>query len=412
MSRARAVPRLRPVETIFVPHPTFGKALLLRDGEGIAPSSVAIRADLAPIVSNLDGVSSVESVVRRASRAIGRAVDAALVERVIDDLDAAYMLDTPRFRAKRREAMDAFAAADERPMHHAGGAYHADPEELARFMDVSCLSKARRSRKPRDGRLIGISAPHMDLFRAAEGYGHAYGALEVALPAEVDTFFLLGTAHAPMREPFAICDKRFATPFGALEPDREALAFLAEKSRFDVREDVYVHKGEHSLELQAIFLRHLLGDRRARIVPVLCGLGDAQARARDPRRDGAAESFLSALAEIVERRGERAFLVVGADLAHVGPRFGDPRPLDAAERAALEARDAASIELFVGGDASGFFAQVVEDLDTRRVCGLGPMYTALRALPSSARGERSHYAQCVDPVEGSIVSHASVSFWT
>ncbi|MDC3957146.1 AmmeMemoRadiSam system protein B [Polyangium jinanense] len=410
MPKPHAHPRLRPIEAIFVPHPTFGKALMLRDGEGIAPSSVAIRGDLAPIVSCMDGTSSLDGIARRASRTIGRMIDVAIVSRLVAELDEAYMLETPRFQARRREVVAAFAAASERPAHHAGGAYHRDPEELARYIEEACLAKAPRGNGASHGRLVGLCAPHMDLWRAAEGYGHAYGALAEALPPEVDTFFLLGTSHAPMRQPFAVCDKRFATPLGALEPDHDALAFLAAHSRFDVREDEYLHKGEHSLELQVIFLRHLLGDRPARIVPVLCGLGDAQARGRDPREDARAESFLAALAELVERRGARAFLIAGADLAHVGPRFGDPRPLDAAERDALQARDAESIRLMVEHDASGFFSQVAEDLDTRRVCGLGPIYTALRALPGSAAGRLLHYTQCVDPVEGSIVSHASLTF--
>ena len=103
-------------------------------------------------------------------------------------------------------------------------------------------------------------------------------------------------------------------------------------------------------------------------------------------------------------------VIAGADLAHVGPRFGDDRPLDAQGRALLEARDAESIDLALGRDAPGFFRQVASDLGTRRVCGLGPIYTMLRVLPTS-RGEALHYDQCVDPEEGSVVSHASLAFY-
>src|SRR6185295_5446520 len=113
-------------------------------------------------------------------------------------------------------------------------------------------------------------------------------------------------------------------------------------------------------------------------------------------------SFLDALRGVVLRRLGRVLVVAGADLAHVGPRFGDGRPLDERGRERLEARDAESIALALGGDAPGFFRQVASDLGTRRVCGLGPIYTLLRALPP-ARGERLHYDQCVDPDEGSIV---------
>jgi AmmeMemoRadiSam system protein B len=252
----------------------------------------------------------------------------------------------------------------------------------------------------------------MDLWRAAAGYGHAYRALAEGLRAGVDTFVLLGTSHAPMRRPFAVCPKAFETPLGPLLPDLDALGALSGKTRFDLREDEYLHKGEHSLEFQAVFLRHVLGARAegARIVPVLCGLGAAQATGSDPARDPEAESFLSALAALVEARAGRVMVIAGADLAHVGPRFGDGRPLDARGRAELRARDAESVDLALGLDAPGFFRQVASDLGTRRVCGLGPIYTMLRAL-RAARGERLHYDQHVDPDEGSIVSHASLAFY-
>ncbi len=409
MPKASVCPRLRSIETIYVPHETLGQALLLRDGEGIAPGHVAVPKDLVPVVARFDGVSSPEIVAQRASRAMGKTVDASVVEQLIAELDAAYMLDTPRFRARKREVMAAFSSAEERPAHHAGGAYHDDPEALARFIDEQCLGKAVGKKKP--GRMVGLCAPHMDLWRAATGYGYAYRALAEALPPEVDTFFLFGTSHMPMRRPFAVCDKRFATPLGALEPDRDAVSFLSTRSRFDIREDEYLHKGEHSLEFQVVFLKHLLGARPARIVPVLCGLGEAQAKGSDPARDAAAESFLVALGELVERYGRRAFVIAGADLAHVGPRFGDRRALDAGERRALEGRDAESLRLAMKRDARGFFSQVAADLDTRRVCGLGPIYTMLRTLAPEAGGDLLHYAQCVDPEEGSIVSHASVGFY-
>jgi hypothetical protein len=81
------------------------------------------------------------------------------------------------------------------------------------------------------------------------------------------------------------------------------------------------------------------------------------------------------------------------------------------QREQLRARDLESVELATNGDPRGFFAHVAEDLDARRVCGLGPLYSALRAMPRGARGERLHYDQCVDPEDGSIVSHASLAFF-
>jgi AmmeMemoRadiSam system protein B len=382
---------------------------LLRDGERIAPTALAIRDDLAAIVMSMDGTRSIEALARHASLLAGQTIDVTLVRQLVSDLDAAYFLDSPRYMQRRREVVQAFKSRSERPADHAGSAYHADAKALRTFIENDCLAKA--SPVVSRSKMVGLCAPHMDLWRAAVGYGHAYAALAESLPEEVETIFVLGTSHAPMRQPFAICDKPFATPLGSMSPDREAIAWLASRSRFDVKEDEYLHKGEHSLEFQIVFLRHLVQTRPVRIVPILCGLRRVVSEAVDPFTDPETESFLDALREIVERRGDRAFVVMGADFAHIGPRFGDPRPLDASARDALAKRDQESITRILANDASGFYDHVREDLDTRRVCGLGPIYTGLRVLPASTRGDMLHYAQCVDPQEGSIVSHASIAFY-
>ncbi len=413
MPAIERVPRLRPVESIFVQDRARGRLLVLRDTERIAPGSVVLPAELAAVVARFDGIRTPAQVAAEATRASGHAVDEALVRQLVAELDAASMLDTPRYRALRRSVVDAFAAAAVRPAAHAGGAYHGDAGKLVRYIEDECLARAPSRPAPR-GRIVGLCSPHMDLWRAAVGYGHAYRALRDGLDPRVDTFVLLGTSHAPMRRPFAVCAKAFETPLGALAPDAEAIAQLQAASGFDVREDEYLHKGEHSLEFQAVFLRHVLGEgpraSAARIVPVLCGLGAAQVAGRDPAEDPEAESFLAALRALVERKDGRVVVVAGADLAHVGPRFGDARALDERGRERLGERDRASVDLAVGRDAPGFFRQVVADLDSRRVCGLGPIYTMLRALPQG-RGEALHYDQCVDPDEGSIVSHASLGYY-
>jgi AmmeMemoRadiSam system protein B len=410
MSKASSYrPRLRAVECITLSDPQQGRVLVLRDPEGIASRPVDVPGYLAAVLMEFDGTRSVEQIALLATRRAGQPVTSSDVERFVSELDGAWLLDSPQFRARRSAAAKAFAGARVRPARHAGGAYHGDPLKLRQYIETQCLAAAPP--RPAPGRMLALCAPHMDLWRAATGYGHAYRALAGGLVDAIDTFILLGTSHAPMRAPFAVCGKIFETPLGRLEPDREAVAKLAAESRFDVHEDEYLHKTEHSLEFQAVFLRHLLGARPARILPILCGLNRAQGLRQEPLHDREVGSFLSALSAILSERGERAMVIAGADLAHVGPRFGDPAPLDDKGRETLRTRDAASIRLAIEGDAGGFFAQVAEDLDTRRVCGLGPLYTLLRVLPRRAQGEVLHYAQCVDPDEGSIVSHTSLSFY-
>jgi AmmeMemoRadiSam system protein B len=406
MVAANNRPRLRQLDVVYVPNQEAGPAVVLRDSQGIAAAPIVVPVALARIVCRFDGTRTVEEIAGEAAREHGPSVDVALVARLVEELDDACLLDTPRARARGAALVRSFAAARVRKATHAGGAYHAEPSRLRRFIEEECLAHAPPCELA--GPLVGLCSPHMDLWRAAEGYGHAYRALLDKLAPEVDTFILLGTSHAAMRRPFAVCEKEFETPLGLLEPDREILSALRGSCRFDLTADEYLHKGEHSIELQTVFLQYVLGQRSqsARIVPILCGYHSG---AEGLGEESDAEWFLRALRTIVAERQGRAVVIAGADLAHVGPRFGDLEPLDARGRRALERRDQESVDLALRLDAEGFSRQVRADLDRRRVCGLSPIYTLLRVLPP-ARGVALHYSQCVTPNEGSVVSHASMAF--
>jgi AmmeMemoRadiSam system protein B len=378
----------------------------------VTDAQASIPPALIAIVGRFDGALTCAEIAAEATRDVGEPVPVELVVKLANELDRALFLEGKRFDDGVATITRDFASASVRAASHAGGAYHGDAHQLRAYLDGKCLGAApARARATAEGALVALVAPHIDPWRGAVGYGHAYGALQRALAdQEVDTFILLGTSHAPMRRPFALCRKAFDTPLGALAPDLEALDALAEESTFDAYADQLNHKREHSIEFQVVFLKHLLGEREAKIVPVLAGLGDHQARRQDPAGDSAVEKFLEALRSIVEERAGRAVVVAGADLAHVGPRFGDARP-SAAQLAALGATDRTSLERAVAPSAPDFWAHVAGDLDTRRVCGLAPIYSLLRTLPRGTRGDVLHYEQTVDEGDGSVVSHAALGYF-
>jgi AmmeMemoRadiSam system protein B len=413
---------LRPVEVIQVTDAERGRLLVLRDTQGIASGHVALPAALGAVLARFDGRRTCREIAADVGRQLDEEVPTDLVVHLAIELDRALLLHGPRFEEAKREVEQAFVRSAVRPASHAGGAYHADPGQLARYLDDDCLGRAdgasEASANGKDGpsgaagkRLIGLIAPHIDPWRGAVGYGAAYRHLRARLAPEADTFVVFGTSHAPMRRPFALCRKDFATPLGAMPADLPAIDELAEACDFDPYEDVLNHKREHSIEFQAVFLRHLLGGRRATIVPVLAGLGEAQAAGREPSGDRRIERFFDGVRALVAARPGRVVVVAGADLAHVGPRFGDAQAHDPSARRQLEARDRASLERARAADASAFFAHVAEDLETRRVCGLGPIYALLRSLEGgTSASDLLHYEQTVDEGDGSIVSHAALAF--
>ena len=394
--------------------PERGRLLVLRDTQGIASGHVALPAALGAVLARFDGRHTCREIAADVGRELDEEVPTDLVVHLAIELDRALLLQGPRFEDARREVENEFVTSSVRPASHAGGAYHADPAKLSRYLDDDCLGRAAPESKgtsTSNGNLVGLVAPHIDPWRGAVGYGAAYRHLRERLAPEVDTFIVFGTSHAPMRRPFALCRKDFATPLGALPADLAAIDELAESCDFDPYEDVLNHKREHSIEFQTVFLRHLLGERKATVVPILAGLGEAQASGREPADDRRVTRFYDGVRALIASRPGRVVVVAGADLAHVGPRFGDAQPHDASARRELEARDRDSIDRALEGGASSFFQHVADDLETRRVCGLGPIYSLLRSLDGSASGsELLHYEQTIDADDGSIVSHAALGF--
>jgi AmmeMemoRadiSam system protein B len=419
---SRSRPRLRPVESILVPDPKRGRVLVLRDTHGVSESHAAIPAPLIGIIARFTGGASCEEIALDVSREMGERVPVELVVNLAEQLEQGLFLDGPAFQAARARVEREFAEADVRPASHAGGAYHGERSALAKYIDETCLGRAGHSgtvaselpRAANDvGQMVALVAPHIDPWRGALGYGHAYGALASALPEEADTFVLFGTSHAPMREPFALCRKAFATPLGAVPADAEALDSLADcAEQFDPYADQFNHKREHSLEFQVVFLKHLLKGRPFRIVPVLAGLGAHQSSGDDPARDRRVSRFLSGVRDLFESRPGRVVVVAGADMAHVGPRFGDARAYDAGARSTLEQADRTSLDRAVAVEPAAFWSHVVADLDERRVCGLAPIWSLLHSIRGTgARGRVLHYEQTVDAEDGSIVSHAALGFY-
>jgi len=404
-------PRLRPIETIIVPDRRLGRALMLRDTQGVTSSHVVLPMELVPIVGRFNGLHTCEEIARLASNETGESVEVDLVVEVATELEEALFVEGAPYRRERARIEREFADADVRPASHAGGAYHGEPAALAKYIDGECFGRTGGANglAAEPGRLLGLVAPHIDPWRGARCYGEAYGVLAKALPPEADTFVIFGTSHAPMREPFALCRKAFDTPLGRLEADLESIDAIAKACDFDPYADQFNHKREHSLEFQAVFLRHLLGGRKARIIPVLAGLNDQQSSGASPSSARAVERFLDAVRKVVDTKN--AVVIAGADLAHVGPRFGDAKPFDEGERQALHETDRESLDHATRGDAEAFWRHVSGDLETRRVCGLAPIYSLLRTLAPGTRGHLRHYEQNVDPDEGSIVSHAALGFY-
>jgi hypothetical protein len=210
-----------------------------------------------------------------------------------------------------------------------------------------------------------------------------------------------------MTRRFALPKKNFGTPLGAAVTDVEFIERLAARLGPGYFEDEFAHRGEHSIEFQAVYLSYLFGGRRPfTIVPILVGsFHDFMVERRSPGQDAEVESFIKAVRAAQQELPTESCVIAGADLAHVGRRFGDPAGPTPASLQQVEYEDRAFLSRVTAGDAEGMFRSITMDRDRRRVCGYPPTYVALRCLDAPT-GKLLHYRQWSD--SESAVTFAAV----
>jgi hypothetical protein len=260
-------------------------------------------------------------------------------------------------------------------------------------------------------------APHIDFHRGGPAYAWAYKNLVES--AGADLFILLGTSHCGGQNPFILTLKDFATPLGPVETDKRFVSHLRERSGEDLFADEYLHRGEHSLEFQVLFLKYaaqmraaMTGDaeRPFKIVPILVSSFRSMfAQRMPPRGDAGVQKFLHVLRDLAARETRQVCFVAGVDLAHVGQQFGDREPVTEAFLSWVKAEDQRLIERLQQLDLPGFFNEVAKDQDKRRICGFAPLYSLIHLL-DGAKGNHLKYSQAVTPETGSAVTFASMIF--
>ena len=400
-------PRLRAVEA-FPVEQEGQRYVALRDPAGYVAEVIMLPVDLVEVLALFDGEHPISAIQAELLQRHGEQVARASLEQLIGELDAHGFLESPAFARRRAAIDDAFLGAPRRPASHAGGAYPDDPAELRSRMDGFFTSPQGPGTVGdfQGGGVSGLIAPHIDFHRGGPAYAWAYR--DLAERCDADLFVIFGTCHAGMADPFALTRKDYDTPLGPARVDREVVEALAARAGQDCFGSELAHRNEHSIEFQAVFLSYLYAGRRdIRIVPVLTSFAhEALARGQRPDDDPRVGRFLDALADLAGS-GRRVAFIAGADLAHVGPRFGDPQPVSPAELGTIDREDREMLRAVQAGDPEGFFESVRADGDRRRICGLSPIYTLLR-VRAGAKGLLRQYGQWPDP-QG-VVSFASVVF--
>jgi AmmeMemoRadiSam system protein B len=411
-------PLRRDLEAFPIEHE--GKPMfLLRDLEGLSDKSMALSPGGMAMAALLDGRHTVLDLQSLFAKHSGTVLRLDEIQGIVTELERSGLLETQEVQNQRQQILEDFLKSPVRKPALENSVYPKNLLELSSFFGKffrdpkgpgKPLPEIPQTAQPP----IGLVSPHIDFERGGPAYAWAYGTLAESKPP--DLIVALGTAHMSPNSPWIMTRKTYETTYGTLETSLELYEEIKNQLWYDPLADEWVHRREHSLEPQAVWLKFIWREKTPPWLPVLCSAFDRFCPDRSPSTVPAVEEALQKIGERLAElsKTKRIMILSAVDLAHVGPRFGDKLELGPELFKRVEAADRRSLDEALKLDADAFYLSVVEGGHWRKVCGLSAFYTGLRWMKCIAGdkpqpGRLLSYGQAPDPL-GGIVSFASAVY--
>ncbi len=394
-------PKIRAVQPDLVEQ-EGSPYILLRDPLKLSELSILIPQPLGPLLVLCDGTRDIDELQKALELYAGVQLQRENLEQLIAKLDEVLLLENEHSDQAVKVSRDGFRAANYRVPALSGGGYPSDPDELKAVLESYIANVPEAD--PSAGHIRGIISPHIDYQRGGPVYAQVWQKAARALE-EVELAIIFGTNHLGGSNLFTLTRQNYATPFGIMPTDVDIVDRLADAiGQVVAFEDELYHMNEHSIELDIVWLHYFLGKRDCKVVPILCGsLGQFVEGDDSPLQSDEISAVVECLQEVT--RDRRTLVVAAADLAHMGPAFGDRDPIILADREKIKSADDELINAMRSSDAETFFSLIKDEKDARRICGLSPIYSTLRVI-GEARGELCGYDQC--PADGQNTSMVSI----
>jgi MEMO1 family protein len=379
------------------------QVLYFHDSLGYVPANFALRPQVEPILSLINGSFSIEQI----SRAIQGKIDQDQLLEFVQLLDRNCILESGNYRHIAEQKEEAFETSLVRPSSLAGESYPADKNELCGYLEqvFSSAGKGAASKQPEKA----LYAPHIDPRVDQKVYAAAFSSLKKLQPARV---VILATSHYSGyypelydNTPFIGTDKVFEMPHGSIPVDMDYFRELnAHSDSIGFSANDRAHRMEHSIELHLLFARYIW-DHEFNIVPVLVTSFEDLLYKPDGHLN---DQILAMSALMREMDDDDTFYLISGDLAHVGKKFGDPEAASTLRRN-VELFDKRFIDSASTNNPDQLHELVRAEYDRYRICGFPPLYTFLSTFPG-LKGELLGYHWWDERIRESAVSFAAIGY--
>lgn len=405
MTNYTTMPRLRERISYELVGDGDEKTAIIFDPEGYIIQPVYMPEQMLEILEVFDGTTRVEDFVAAIkSTPNGNQFDFESFFSIMDFLDKSGFFETEYFQNIKVD-VDAYNSSPVRPAVCAGNTYESEPEALRLQLDELLSSPNGHSQTAPKA----VAVPHID-FRIGDAARDVYSSVYNALRhTDADLFVILGTSHYSNDALFMTTGKDYGTPLGVVETDKPLLAAFKEKIGMEWDNYDLAHRFEHSIELQAVLLRHIFPDRKFTVLPILCGsFHDYMQQSIVPDTEQFFRKFTSSLRDAIAESGRKTCIIASGDFSHVGKRFDDSMPASAL-LGATESIDKEYLSHLVNCDKNGFYSAIANSQDVSKVCGMSPFYTML-SLAEPTDAELLSYGVWDDQETESAVTFAGIAY--
>lgn len=373
------------------------------DQENYSGQSLIVSSTAFYLMTMMDGARDIEKIEEEFFRISGHRIGLDNLRGLVKTLDEALFLDNDRFKARKEALRNEFIALPSRPPAFAGKSYPAQGAELANLLDERLAGSPLAD----PSLLEAIVVPHIDFRVGGDLMGAGW---REAAGSGAQVYVILGVGHS-LTEDFVSClDKDFDTPVGMMRVNRTFISSLEKNFGESVRSQLEVHRNEHSLEFQSLFMARLFaGNPEVTAVPILLSFPETVWESGHPKFNGArVDRFVAALKKTAGECGRRVIFVASVDFSHVGRRFGDGQALDDLELSRIESDDMGLIGRIKEGDLGGFLEGIKKANGANKVCGF-PALCALMGVTGATKGRLLGYRQNVEGERESVVTFAAMT---
>jgi AmmeMemoRadiSam system protein B len=385
-------PHLRPIQPI--PLQRDGKQFVaLRDPSMLQDQTMVVPVQALPILQQFHGERTIEQLAGKFRSPAAQLVELA---KGLDKLGLLWGPTFERLEADRWDDLKSTGAFPARAASSLGGDGDACRAALDGYFEETEDPEIEQT-------ALGIVAPHLDYERGWPNYAAAYYALRDLDPP--DRVVILGTNHFGIGDGVVLTEFGFDSPLGRCPADTQVVEAMVERFGRPLVVDQLDHLPEHSIELQIPWIQYCWGD-----VPLVAALVPDPLTPMIEDDDGRVtrENFVDALGEALEEAGGRTFFIASSDLSHVGPQFGEPRPVDEQRRVDVERHDREMMTKYLTGDPEEFLTAMRWNKNPTRWCSIGNM-AALLSLVKPEAVELIDYRQAFDEKGMALVSSAAMT---